>query len=139
MKFPYLKIPATAFPRTKYFYKPIIPLRLINPKNNRGVKVDALIDSGADATVFAAVFGRDIGINVRSGEKAQLSGLGGKIINVYFHEVILEVGGNKIKSFVGFTYSRGVAAVLGQIGFFDKFRVIFDQAKGIIEVIPKKS
>lgn len=139
MKFPYLKIPATVFPRTKYFCKPIIPLRLINSKNNKGVKIDALIDSGADATVFAAEFGRAIGINVGIGEKAQLSGLGGKVINVYFHEVILEVGGNKIKSLVGFTYAKGIAAILGQIGFFDKFKVSFDQAKGIIEVIPKKS
>lgn len=139
MKFPYLKIPATAFPKTKYFYKPIIPLRLINPKNDKGVKVDALIDSGADATVFAAVFGKDIGIKVKDGKKAQLSGLGGKVINVYFHEIIFKVGGNKIKSFVGFTYAKGVAAILGQIGFFDKFKVSFDQAKGTIEVIPKES
>lgn len=131
--------PATAFPQTSYFYKPIIPLRLVNPKNNKGIKVDALIDSGADATVFAAVFGRDIGIKVKNGEKAQLSGLSGKVINVYFHEIVLEVGGNKVKSFVGFTYAKGVAAILGQIGFFDKFKVGFDQAKGIIEVIPKKS
>ncbi len=138
MRFPYLKIPAIGFPQTKHFYKPIIPIRLINPKTNKGIRIDALIDSGADATVLAATFGKEIGLDVRKGEEAKLSGLGGKAIRAYFHEIILEVGGNKVGSFVGFTYSKGVAAILGQIGFFDKFKVVFDQKKEAIEITPKK-
>lgn len=53
--------------------------------------------------------------------------------------MILDVGGNEAKSFVGFTYAKGVVAILGQIGFFDKFKAVFDQIKETIEITPKRS
>lgn len=39
---------------------------------------------------------------------------------------------------VGFTDSPGVAAILGQAGFFDNYHIKFERDKEIIEIVPIK-
>lgn len=138
MKFPYLKIPLFAIPERQFILKPVIPIRLINPKDKtRTANLHGLIDSGADVTIFSAEYGEAIGLKVEKGRVGKFSGIGEGRITVYFHEVILDVGGHRWISEIGFTYDPGVVAILGQVGFFEKFRIVFDYPKKIIEITPK--
>lgn len=57
MKFPYLKIPSVD-PRKPWIIRPIIPL--IISSQQKSVRTDALIDSGADRCLFNLEIGEII-------------------------------------------------------------------------------
>src|SRR3990172_2418803 len=140
MKFPYLKIPLFAIPERQFIFKPVIPLKLINEQNkSKMINLHGLIDSGADATILSAEYGEAIGLEVKVGKAEKFSGVGGGEIAVYFHEVVFNVGGYEWTAEVGFTYDKGVVAILGQVGFFEKFRIVFYYPKKTIEITPKSS
>ena len=116
--------------------KPIIPIGLLFGK--KSIRHEALIDSGADFNIFNAEIGELLGISVLSGKKMEFSGITGGPFEVYFHDLILEVGGWQYKIAAGFSYkiSPYGFGVLGQRGFFNLFRVKFMFSKGIIKIVP---
>ena len=64
MKFSYWRIavePSEAFPERRNIEKPLIPIRLIY--NEKKVNLIALIDSGADDSIFDARLGEMAGID----------------------------------------------------------------------------
>lgn len=96
-----------------------------------------LIDSGADFCIFDAGIGEYLGIDIKSGNELQFSGiqsLGGA--KAYIHKVNLEIGGHQFKAEIGFSYdiSRNGYGILGQKGFFDQFVVKFDLQKEDLEI-----
>ena len=135
MKFPYKKYPSTnitkAFPE-KSALIPIIPVRLLN--NNKYIDCNVLIDSGAHACIFPAELGEQIGIQVENEYEHNFCGIGGGALKAYFHRIKIEVGGHKSDSYIGFTYDELPVPLLGQIGFFNLFSVIFDLSKEVIEL-----
>lgn len=141
MKFKYKKIkfkPTPAFPERKYLYKPIIPVILHYKKFSIGY--EALIDSGADISIFHAEIAELLGIVVKKGKMETFGGITGDGAKAYFHNLTLETGGIKFENIpIGFSYgiSPQGYGILGQAGFFDKFRIIFDLKKEQIELRPK--
>jgi len=135
MKFPYLKTPR-ADPRKKWISRPIIPIILFGTKGS--VSIDALIDSGADRCLFNAEIGREIGLDIKTGEKEIFSGIEGGQIIAYLHKIQLKIIGieKRIEITAGFTDAPGVFAILGQEGFFDAFRIKFEKDHNIIEITP---
>lgn len=140
MKFPYRRISvysSPAFLKRDYLLRPIIPISLT--KGDNKIRFEALIDSGADYTVFPGILGRLLEIEVESGKKDSIVGVSGESINVYFHNIIIEVGGWSFEIFAGFADKMNKAqAVLGQSGFFDLFIVKFDLVKREVELKPRK-
>jgi len=138
MRFPYVKQPNFLRPQEPWFARPIIPIRLTYKNNS--LNISALIDSGADFCLFNAEIGRRLGIQIGSGKLHKFFGIEGSPIDTYFHSVKLQVIG--IDHFIitpaAFTESRGVVAVLGQVGFFDNFRVKFERDRNVIEINPVK-
>ena len=140
MKFSYKRldvVPCPAFPDTHNTLRPIIPVVL----EYGGMKIDyeALVDSGADFCIFHSLVGDIIGIDVESGKEAGFGGVGGAGMRAYFHTVKVYVGDYSYDLYCGFT--RDIPAdgygILGQVGFFDHFKVNFDNREEEIEVIPK--
>lgn len=136
MQFPYKKFKLTDGTE---LLKPIIPIGLLF--NGRLVRYEALVDSGADFNIFNAEIGELIGIDIRSGEKVEFSGIAGKPFKVFLHNLTLEIGGWRHKIAAGFSYeiSPYGFGILGQRGFFNLFRVKFLFSKGIIEITPENS
>lgn len=101
----------------------------------------ALIDSGADFSIFHAEIGEYLGIDIRSGAKEMFGGIqdrGGA--EAFLHRITLVVGGWKYDTTIGFSYDiapRGFG-ILGQKGFFDVFIVKFDLLKEEIELKERK-
>jgi len=95
-----------------------------------------LIDSGADYCIFHAEIGEQIGLLIESGKRLSFFGTGGQEQTAFFHEIKLEVGGHEISCFAGFSRElEGLPyGILGQIGFFDKFKISFDYEKEKIEL-----
>ena len=132
MKFEYKKYGKTL--------RPVIPVIL----QFGGAKVgyEVLVDSGADLCLFDEQIGDALGIDVHSGEKREVFGIGGKASFYYLHTVTLIVGGWPHKVEVGFmpeVAGRVIPyGVVGQQGFFDLFVVKFDLIKEEVELKPRQ-
>ena len=130
--------------------RPIIQIGLRYKSNTFSGRYSALLDSGADDCVFHAQIGEAIGIDVKSGREKVFGGMGfGQLVG-YMHTVEIEVGGHWVQCLVAFSYGlvrpsptnpnkmEGLPyGILGQEGFFDKFKIIFDRAGEEIELRPR--
>lgn len=137
MKFPYLKLPQSDS-RLKWIARPYIQVKLTGPKGSRiGY---ALIDSGADRCLFNIQIVEKIGLNLTDAPVENFGGIEGGNLKARLHKIKLQIVGinNEIEILAGFVDSSGVAAILGQDGFFDNFRIRFEKDHGIIEITPVK-
>ena len=139
MRVPYvLKGPAhgdivRVFPDAPDNFKPEIKIA-IRHKDNK-LKCFALIDSGADSCLFPKGMADALGINLRSGSRITLVGIGKQNVHFYFHEIEIFVGKYKFKTMAGFADGEiGTSALLGQRGFFENFVVSFDRKNRFIEI-----
>lgn len=134
MKFPYIKLPALD-PKLKWIVRPYIPIRLTGPKGFwEGY---GLIDSGADRSLFNIQIAEKIGLSLSGVSNFEnFGGIEGGTIKASLHEVKVKIVGmdEEIKIRAGFVNSSGVAAILGQDGFFDAFRIKFERNRGIIDI-----
>ena len=128
MKFRYAKYGQT--------FRPVIPIKLKNKGQEIGYHI--LVDSGADLCIFDAEIGEAIGINVKSGAPREVFGVGGKSSFYYLHNVSIDVGGWEYHIEAGFM--PNVAGhvmpygVVGQKGFFEHFKAIFEQVNEEIKL-----
>lgn len=129
MKFNYKKYDSSTL-------RPVIPIKLKNSETSMFYEV--LVDSGADLCIFDAEIGEALGINVKSGEKKEVFGVGGKASVFFLHKVEIEVGGWSYKINAGFmpdVVGRVMPyGLVGQKGFFDNFIVKFDLLKEEIDL-----
>lgn len=118
--------------------RPVIPIELIS--QNRSVKHEVLVDSGADFCIFDAQIGEILGIDVEKGEPQPVSGITGATETYYVHAITIKVGGWPFSIHAGFlpNIARLGYGVVGQRGFFDLFVVKFDLVKEEIELKPRQ-
>jgi hypothetical protein len=118
---------------------PIVSVRLACKGKNQ--KVWAIIDSGADVSVFNADIASLLGIAPNTGSPYPLSGLVGGSIDAWLHPVELTLGEfSSVAINVAFTNtSMPEASVLGQRGFFDNFQIRFQRYKNQIEIYPRST
>jgi len=108
--------------------------------HKKSTSIVAIVDSGADKSLFDAEVGKDIGLDVESGEVEYFGGIGGNRINAFVHRVQMQVIGiDKIIEIpVGFTENLGISGILGQEGFFDAFRIKFEKDHDTFEINPTR-
>ena len=120
--------------------RPVIPIKLKHGDQEIGYHV--LVDSGADMCLFHAEIGQAIGIDITKGRQREVFGVGGKASTYYQHRVILEVGGWVYEIDAGFLPTVGGRVVpygiVGQLGFFEFFKVVFDKRSDEIELKRKE-
>jgi len=79
--------------------------------------------------VFHAGIGEALGISIRAGERESLRGVVGSATGeIFYHQVVMEVTGERISVTACFSYDLPLPALLGRGGFFDHFRVTFDSS-----------
>lgn len=135
MKFPYLKLPSTV-PKLKWVARPYIQVKLTGPG---GISAGyALIDSGADRSLFNIQIAEKIGLDLTKAPQEYFGGIEGGNLKAKLHKVKLEIVGmdEEIEILAGFIDSSGVAAILGQDGFFDAFKIKFEKDHGVVEITP---
>lgn len=90
-------------------------------------RFEAIVDSGAPDCFFHASIGRAIGLEIENGVPGDLGGIvHGAAIKVYYHDIGLYVGADRVRVRAGFSDDVSVAGILGRRGFFDNFIVTFD-------------
>jgi hypothetical protein len=140
MNFPYLKFP---LPQKSDFFgsyvlKPVIPVRIACGEVS--LQYQALVDSGADFSIFHSEIGEALGLNISDGLKLNFGGVQKDILSgAYLHMITLVIGGCKFKTMAAFSsdISKKSYGVLGQRGFFDLFSVKLDYFKEQIELKQK--
>lgn len=106
-------------------YYPLIKVSLIF--GNQKVVLEALIDSGANISVFNEELAELLGINVEKGKKTYLGGVGGRIMG-YIHILKIETADKIFSCPVVFSREFKVSFnLIGRQGFFEKFVISFDE------------
>ena len=124
LKFPYILL--------KDRFYPIIPVGLIRGKET--VRTEALVDSGANISIFHGEFCRELGLKSENGEKKVFQGIGGKI-NGYIHTVHLNVNEHIFPCRVAFSDEMITGLnIIGREDFFNKFVVTLDDVKSELEL-----
>ncbi|MEK7095817.1 MAG: hypothetical protein AAB896_00795 [Patescibacteria group bacterium] len=111
------------------FLRPIIPIEV--QKKNRSVRIEVLVDSGADQCIFWGEIGEALGIEVDKGIPMQFGGVSGSLAKGYIHKVGIVVDGTTLNADVVFSYEIAPVglAIVGQLSFFEHFTVKFDYKK----------
>lgn len=137
MKFPYVKVP-TNDPRRKWVSRPLLPIVI---HDIRSTAVSALIDSGADRSLFHVSIADEIGLPLEAGKEETFSGIEGGRLSARLHKVKIEIVGMEgMKEIeVGFVDAAGVSAILGQEGFFDEYRIKFEKDHDSFEITPVRN
>ncbi len=139
MKFPYQKLPIhqSADPSTRIVARPYLPIYLHSKAGSIDSPFYALLDSGADNILMQAELAEAINItDIKMGRgPIKIVGVAGQVVDVYFHEVEIQVLGSdqKIPVLVGF--GEGIELPLLGRAFFEHFRkVTFDEQKEEVEL-----
>lgn len=132
MKFKYRQVNLShPFSRKSFILRPIIAVSLKSEKSV--IRYEALLDSGADFSIFPVEIADKLGINLNKDKKIYFSGIGDEPMEGIISKIVLEIDNVEINTKVVFS-SVNSKALLGQYGFFDKFIVKFDLVKEEIEI-----
>jgi hypothetical protein len=136
MKFNYVKQPTSIDPRQPFVSRPLIPVRLTY--GSLYLETYALLDSGADRSVFGSRFADELKIDLESGKREFYFGIGAQPVPVYHHDIKIQLIGSTrfIEVSVGFTDAPGVDAILGQADFFHYHQIKFEHYKDLIDIKP---
>ncbi len=89
--------------------------------------VRALADSGATLSVFRPEIGGALGIAMKRGIPITLEGIGGRILG-YRHTLSAAIAEYRFSLPVVFSYELRVSLnILGRAGFFEEFRIVFNE------------
>ena len=117
MKFPFLY-------RKDRLY-PIVPFRIRRGK--LVLKTEALVDSGANISVFSSDIADYLGLELIKGKQIYLQGIGGRIVG-YIHKVKINVANVSFLCPIVFSAELITSFnILGREGFFKKFIISFDE------------
>lgn len=134
-KYPYTVLPG----KDGLVYKPLIKVVLGFQKTHKITPpILALIDSGADVCFCLEDIGAWLGIKFKTKRKmTTFKAADNKSFRAFKEEVILYVNQRKYLCPFFFTdvLPRETPLILGQRGFFNRFRIVFDYQKKIIEVV----
>ncbi len=113
------------------YYRPIIPIAL--KEGNEIIDFPALVDSGSDFNVFPGFLADFLGINLTQVKQKQITGLSGSATS-YPYALEVGIAGKFYRAPLVFSYDTTLNnfGLLGQVGFFDRFVVEFDQRNKVI-------
>ena len=135
MKFPYIKIP-TSDPVKPWKPLPLIPIRVFDETGDSSLEILALLDSGADKSLFNAEIAKVLKIDLSTASEENFTGIEGGVLKAKVKTIHLQmVRDTEIFEVpIGFIENVGFSAILGQEGFFDKFSITFNREKLEIEI-----
>lgn len=126
---------------TKYglgTFRPVISLELVY--KTKKIKYDVLIDSGADFCLFDEGIARLLGVPLEEGIKTKTYGFTGDGQIAYIHAIGIKLGNKTYTAKAGFVENMNETGfgIVGQVGFFDRFKVTFDYSEKTIELDEKR-
>jgi hypothetical protein len=121
--------PNPAFKGEMTAWLPLLSVR-VGFNHKQTPRIPAVVDSGSQCCLFKADLAEYLGMDLKSGIEGSMGGLShGMREPVYYHTVKLYVESDWVIDITaGFIKKLSVAGLLGRNGFFDNFKVRFDQS-----------
>lgn len=115
--------------------RPLIPVSFTH-KNKATLPILCLVDSGADYSYLALEIAELLGINLSKSKPQTSFGINGSAFICFPSEITMELGNIKLKIPVHFSsqLTKEFPCILGQEGFFDKARLVFERYKWSLEI-----
>ena len=118
----------------KLIRRPMVGITIFGPSGS--LRDFALVDSGADRTLFNIQVAQTLGIDLSHARKSFMHGIvGGKDALT----VVIEIQPDhldKITIPISFIDSNSFSSLLGQEGFFDQHRIKFEKDHNVFEINP---
>lgn len=108
--------------------RPIVRVAL-RSRSGETFDITALVDSGADVSMFSPSVARIMGIEISEGKRRTVHGLSGKM-EAYVHRVNLRLGGMKVHARVAFPTVE-IPNILGRLDLFKNSSIILRDEKGV--------
>ena len=117
---------------------PIIKFYMAKNTRNAPVKMAALVDSGANISIFNKEAATALGITMWKGKRRSFTGIGGGTYG-YEHEVYFDVLGETFKDKIIFSSQlESYFNLIGRESFFAQFaKICFDENKGETVLVRK--
>lgn len=119
-------------------FKPWIPVRLGHKKTHRVLPAAAaaLIDSGADVCFCATYIGDWLGVDLKKKQTIEFTAANNEHFQTKCAVVTLYACGKQFDCpfYFSDTLPQNTPIILGQKGFFDRFRIVFDLPHREIEI-----
>ena len=117
----------------KWIKRPMLEIEVFGKTNGKFL---ALIDSGADCSLFNIQIAQALGIDLSKAKRINLTGISGTINGYCLDSLKIKIDGidKTIGIPVCFIDSDTVGLLLGQSGFFDKCRIKFEKDHDAFEI-----
>jgi len=94
----------------------------------------ALVDSGADFSIFPLRIAIVLGFDVEKSKKVKLEAADGHIFEAYKTEVSAKLDTRVFRLTIGFVDNQDITPAIGRAGFFETFRVEFDERNKCVKL-----
>lgn len=101
----------------------------VHGKKGKGIAAVFHIDSGATTSALPTIDADALGINLLEGKRTIVRGVSDKGLIGYRHTVTIAFRNTKLKVPVIFAPLSSFPRILGREGVFDRFGIIFDEAR----------
>ena len=123
IEFPFVEERANIVPT---ILRPVPRVKLIN--KNIKVAVDMYVDSGTDITLIPYSVGIALGFRLKPDDEIKrISGVGGGKISIVVRNVKMRINDKELGIRVAWCMSEDVPLILGRLGVFNKFDVLFKE------------
>lgn len=125
--------------RPKSIKRPMIEIEVFGKDDSK--KFDALIDSGADLSLFNLEIAEALDIDLTNAKSANFTGIAGNVDGYRVDKLKIKVDGfsETVEIPACFVDSPSVGILLGQDGFFDLHRIKFEKDHDTFEVTVTKN
>ena len=120
------------------FYQPLLPLQIFS-RGGKSVQEAALLDTGAPFSVLPRSIGENLGLNWK--DARQFVKLGGGLSGAQTKAVVLKTIALSFEPLdVAFAWAEndGPRLILGQINFFQNFRICFFRKDSAFSIRPER-
>ena len=98
-----------------------------------------LIDSGATISALPASDAATLGLNKNEGIPMRIAGIDGRVMEGWRHDVKIGIGETTLRIPFVFLENKETPRILGREGVFDRFYVLFQEAKRRTGVVPNNT
>lgn len=141
MDFHYKKIPIIDLNKGKVIdtvFRPVIQIAIIKEIDKKPLDYEVLIDSGADECILPLELAEIAQIDLANTETKEFRGIGGGVAIGHKKQVAILLGGYQFSTPVYFSSGIKGYGILGQRGFFEKFRIRFIYSAKKIEITAER-
>ena len=106
-------------------YCPLVEVQIIN--NNKVVRTLAYLDTGATYSVFHSDFAEELGLDIYSGERTDITVGDGGMIPLYLFKLKILIERLELFAKIGFSDRLGTGiSIIGREEILDNYMVCFD-------------